>query len=152
MTLRPSESRVRFVAHQRERDLGPCSAPRCVKRATERHHIWSRAQLGEPADYVRDVDTGEVLPNIAPVCSEHHKDLSGRLGGHRARIVWNEERRVFEWHGKGPPRDLDPQPLLGADVADEERLDSHRELRARPELPGGAPVLELRPGKAERTR
>jgi hypothetical protein len=117
LTLRPHPDHSRFVAEVQADDLGVvCMVPRCSRMATDRHHIFSRAQLGRPADVVRDLDTEERIPNIAAVCREHHRDLTGRLGGHKASIQYDPVQSIFYWTA-GSFRPLDPQPELPRETA-----------------------------------
>ena len=117
MTLRPHPQRTRFVAHEEPKEpLGVCQAPRCTRMATERHHIFSRAELGKPTDWVRDVETDERIFNICELCSDHHRDLHGRtFTGHRARISY--DNGAFWWETQDTARLLDPQPHVATEEA-----------------------------------
>ncbi len=105
--MRPHEDRTRFVADN--------PTPRCEHVAIDRHHIFSRVQLGQPADVVRDLKTDERISNIALLCRYHHHQLTGGLGGHAARITYEGGRYLWKTH-KGSARPLEPQPSLGEEA------------------------------------
>lgn len=74
----------------------PCSAPDCGHMAQHRHHIWSRSYLrGQPVEWVSV--NGIVLQNTCGLCVAHHDDVTGRVGGHKAHIRWNEKLQLLEW-------------------------------------------------------
>lgn len=91
MTLRPVEP-ARVTIDPRRYTWCPalerpsrCAVPGCpVTYRLEGHHVIPRSQTGGPLDYVT-VD-GVVLPNVVTLCREHHADVTGGLGGHRAAI------------------------------------------------------------------
>jgi hypothetical protein len=112
MTLAPSETyKVRGLkgpAYQ----VGPgCSNPNCASYADDPHHIWSRRKLGGPFDWVEVEE--RTFANKTGVCRPCHDDLTGRVGGHRAAIEY--EDGLFFWalvNDQGSQRTglLDPQP------------------------------------------
>ena len=116
MTLSPSDSARVRGAQGPSYKVGPrCSNPTCRKLAEHVHHIWRRSALGGPFDWVAVLD-GErerMVGNLTGVCPDCHDDLTGRLGGHRARIEYAEGK--FRWHKIGSHGAvyvglLDPQP------------------------------------------
>jgi len=98
--------------------VGPkCANPHCGGWAEHAHHIIRRSQIGAH-DWI-DID-GWVVGNLTGLCPWCHDDVTGRLGGHRAAIRIDLERREFWWclttsspngevsyHGT---KLLDPQP------------------------------------------
>jgi hypothetical protein len=115
MTLSPSTANVRGVSGPAYK-VGPrCSNPNCGKIAEHAHHIWRRSALGGPFDWVAILgDDGErVFANKTGLCPGCHEDITGRLGGHRARITF--EDGIFGWSlvtpvGEHPVGLLEPQP------------------------------------------
>lgn len=117
MTLLPSSDfGVRGV-------LGPayevgerCSVPDCGHRSAHGHHLWPRSFLrGQPYEYVQ-LPEGTVIANKTGLCSQHHDEVTGEVGGHRARIVftsglffWEHRRNRLSdiWDRVGP---IYPQP------------------------------------------
>jgi hypothetical protein len=97
--------------------VGPrCSQPACGRFAEHAHHIVRRSQLGGAFDWV-EID-GVVYANKTGLCVEHHDDVTGRTGGHRAAIRLVEDG--WSWCGVETRPDgaivylpfapLDPQP------------------------------------------
>lgn len=118
MTLSPAEtSQVRGVEGP-EYKVGPdCSNPDCKRFAEHAHHIWRRSALGGPHAWVAIVtnDHEHTTGNLTGVCARCHDDLTGRIGGHRARIKYLPLKREFHWLRleNGLERDrglLTPQP------------------------------------------
>jgi hypothetical protein len=73
-----------------------CAAPRCGRMAQQRHHIWPKSYLrGQPYEWV-SVD-GVLVQNSCGLCMEHHNDVTGDVGGHRAHIRWNTNLQMLEW-------------------------------------------------------
>jgi hypothetical protein len=73
-----------------------CAAPDCHEMlGLEAHHIFSRGQMGK-TDWVLDTETGEVIPNIAWLCSFHHREVTEN----RARIYYDSygEKWEYRWH------------------------------------------------------
>jgi len=111
-----------------------CSAPGCPSRATEGHHLFPRSYLrGQPYSWVR-LPEGTICGNLAGLCTQHHNQVTGEIGGHRAWIQFDQglfwwagrsavgdasryESFAVEWVRIGP---LDPQPP-GVEVKPEER-------------------------------
>jgi len=118
MTLSPSDIRqVRGVSGPAYK-VGPvCSNPNCKRWAQDPHHLWRRSELGGPFDWVAIVVNGaeRIVANKTGLCVPCHRDVTGPPGGHRARIVYDDEHNLFVWalvtmigdHEVGP---LDPQP------------------------------------------
>jgi hypothetical protein len=113
MTLSPSTS-VRGVEGARAERNTRCSVPRCISLSQHGHHIWPRSALrGEPYEWVRLPD-GRTINNVTGLCIRHHNEVTGGIGGHRARIEF--VGGTFWWqdmkhpHNDGP---LYPQPETG---------------------------------------
>ncbi len=95
MTLAPSRllEHGRFQVppqgHWVEYDLGTrCSVPGCAKPAQRgAHHIEPRSRTGGPIEFV-SID-GLIRSNKCKLCSSHHNQVTGGVGGYRARIVWH---------------------------------------------------------------
>jgi hypothetical protein len=112
MTLRPAETNAVRGLKGPKVTVGPnCSNPNCPSYADDPHHIWSRKQLGGPFEWV-EID-GRTFLNLTGVCRPCHDDLTGRVGGHRAKIEY--EQGEFHWalvtpQGTHRTGLLDPQP------------------------------------------
>jgi len=117
MTLAPSTD-FGIRGHEGKRyDLDPiCAVPGCNQRAVHGHHLWPRSFLrGQPQEWVVTPD-GIVIGNRVGLCVQHHADVTGELGGHKARIVFYAG--LFWWkvmphkeHVQGGWIDPDPEPL-----------------------------------------
>jgi hypothetical protein len=86
-----------------------CAHPSCGARSAHAHHLWARSHLaGQPYDWVSiPVESGGemvgqerrvVLGNRLGFCVDHHNDVTGMIGGHRARIVF--EDGIFYWEDR----------------------------------------------------
>jgi len=101
-----------------------CAAPGCFLRSVHAHHILARSALrGQPNNWVEFPD-GTVVGNLTSLCLMHHNQVTGELGGHRARIQFDQG--LFWWLGRSAVGDanryesfavewvkvgaLDPQP------------------------------------------
>ena len=61
--------------------------------------MWPRSYLrGQPYEWVRV--NGVTLQNSVGLCVECHDAVTGKIGGHRAKIVYDLDRGLFEWHAK----------------------------------------------------
>lgn len=66
-----------------------CQHPQCdVTHQLDRHHVVRRSELAGPRRWVA-ID-GLVVPNVVHLCWQHHLDVTGEVGGHRA-IIWKPE-------------------------------------------------------------
>jgi len=115
MTLSPSETRqVRGVSGPAYQ-VGPrCSNPNCGKVAEHAHHIWRRSALGGPFDWVAVLEDqgGEwIVGNLTGLCPDCHDDITGKLGGHRARIVFDRSRG-FSWALVTPEGEHETGPIV----------------------------------------
>lgn len=81
-----------------------CSHPTCGKYSAHVHHCWPRSYLrGQPYEWVflENIDHGRglahsvVIGNRLGFCVEHHDNLTGEIGGYKARLVW--ETGVMWW-------------------------------------------------------
>jgi hypothetical protein len=62
-----------------------CQHPFCESSYwLEGHHVVRRSETGGPKDWV-SID-GIVCFNRVSLCKEHHDEITGGVGGHRARI------------------------------------------------------------------
>jgi len=108
-----------------EYKVGPkCCNPRCPRIAEHAHHLFRRSMLAGDWPWV-DI-AGYVCANKVGVCARCHDDLTGRVGGHKAAIQFEEQLKVFSWclvadsatgvnlHGVGL---LEPQPLTPEQLA-----------------------------------
>lgn len=99
MTLAPSRNlgprlalieddavRISYVLEEK------CAVPGCL-RSPERgsHHIEPRSRTAGPKMWV--VIDSFVVPNRCRLCTLHHRQVTGVIGGHLARIVWAEQPR-----------------------------------------------------------
>jgi hypothetical protein len=98
--------------------VGPrCANPTCNRFAEHAHHLVRRSQLGGEFNWV-EIE-GVVWQNKSGLCAPCHDDITGKIGGHRAAIRF--EDAVFEWclvsyDDQGEliflrVGDLDPQPM-----------------------------------------
>src|SRR4051812_45303724 len=111
MTLAPSSDfGIRGIEGKRYELNAMCAAPGCNERAVHGHHLWPRSFLrGQPQDWVQTPD-GLVIGNKVGLCVEHHGDVTGDVGGHRARITFIAG--CFWWKWLVNPWDMaGPQPL-----------------------------------------
>ena len=79
-----------------------CAAPNCISLSQECHHMWARSFLrGEPYEWV-SLPSGRIVSNRLGVCTRHHRELTGGVGGHGAMIRL-EPDETFIWltaHGQ----------------------------------------------------
>lgn len=68
-----------------------CCVPGCGMYSVERHHVIPRSYLKGAYDYV-EID-GKVMPNVVFICPGHHLQVTGGIGGHKAKFVLG----VDEW-------------------------------------------------------
>jgi hypothetical protein len=74
--------------------VGPrCSNPSCNRWSEHAHHIVRRSALG--GDFRWIMIDGRVVGNLTGVCPPCHDDLTGRIGGHKAAIRY--EDGLFYW-------------------------------------------------------
>lgn len=93
-----------------------CQIPGCISRTQEGHHLWSRSFLrGQPTGWVR-VPSGATIANKVGLCREHHRAITGPIGGHAGWIKLEHgdiltywELVDDEWKPVGP---LKPQPQV----------------------------------------
>lgn len=79
-----------------------CSHPECNRPAQHVHHCWPRSFLRkQPVEWVR-FDDGKVVGNRLGFCVEHHDNLTGEIGGHKARLRWLDE--VMYWEDRRDSR------------------------------------------------
>jgi hypothetical protein len=98
VTLAPAEtSLVRGVDGPDYKVGHICANPKCGKFAEHAHHIWRRSALGGPYSWVAIVEDGHevIAANLCGLCPDCHDDITGKIGGHRARIIWRN--RQFFW-------------------------------------------------------
>ena len=69
-----------------------CDAPGCTSTfRLQKHHIVRRSATGGPLDYIT-ID-GLVVQNVCMLCREHHAQVTGLIGGHKAFIKWWDDSR-----------------------------------------------------------
>lgn len=67
-----------------------CSAPDCSSRSQQVHHCWPKSFLRrQPIEWVK-LSNGTVIGNRLGFCVEHHNGLTGLVGGHKARLHWQD--------------------------------------------------------------
>jgi hypothetical protein len=73
-----------------------CVAPGCLSLTQQRHHLWPKSYLrGQPYEWVA---IGErVLPNSVGLCVRHHGWVSSPVGGHKAKLTYDEGTGLFYW-------------------------------------------------------
>lgn len=87
-----------------------CAVPGCGEAPEPgAHHIEPRSRIGGPLDWVR-ID-GVLVANLCRLCPQHHRDVTGGIGGYKARIVWRhvglycwvwQEKKGNLWKTIGP--------------------------------------------------
>lgn len=71
-----------------------CAVPGCNHVATDNHHIWRRSFIIDSDAYWVRVN-GTLVPNRVGLCQEHHRHVTGDIGGHKATVMWFAG--VFFW-------------------------------------------------------
>lgn len=66
-----------------------CAVPGCHDWGTQGHHVVPRRMTAGPRRLV--VIDGLVVDNVARLCTWHHDAVTGMVGGHRARISWEDD-------------------------------------------------------------
>lgn len=88
-----------------------CVAPGCLSLTQQRHHLWPKSFLrGQPYEWVSV--NGRVLPNSVGLCVRHHNDVTSPVGGHKAKIIYDETTGLFEWWVADEDRDWQYHGLL----------------------------------------
>lgn len=98
MTLLPYEPA--FPAEGKRYKVGPhCSVWNCGKLVDHAHHVWRRSYLKGDYWWVRVQGSADmvVTKNVIGLCWKHHEDVTGSVGGHRAKIIWVPETETLEW-------------------------------------------------------
>ena len=127
-----------------------CAHPYCGRTSAHVHHLWPRSFLRkQPVEWVSLLD-GTVLGNRVGLCFDHHEQVTGRLGGYAARIlytfgvfVWDDRRDDGLWQRVGP---LSYQPPGS-------RKHEHKQERKQAEVcpTCGEPKKPPRPKRARRS-
>jgi hypothetical protein len=99
MTLLPSDNwNVTAVDRPAYKVNDLCAAPGCTRHSDHAHHLWRRSAGTNTAwvclAYLEDKP---IIGNLIGLCQEHHADVTGNIGGHRARIFLNDKLRRFVW-------------------------------------------------------
>lgn len=77
-----------------------CCHPACWERwGLQTHHVVRRSETGGPVRWV--LINGVVLLNERRVCTPHHRELTGELGGHLAWIRYLEGES-WVWYAPAP--------------------------------------------------
>lgn len=89
-----------------------CACPRCDRVPDDPHHIASAGQLGIRTAWV--IVDGLLIGNLAGLCREHHDQVTGEIGGHKAAIRWDVETKRLYWLDLGEKwaDALDPMPPI----------------------------------------
>lgn len=128
MTLLPLDSFQIVKAEGPKYKVGSkCCVPGCNRWADHAHHLWRRSWIGGDVawvEYKLDGEPGILMGNLVGLCYQHHDDVTGGIGGHRAKIAlefaapyspefawWASADVPESWTRLGS---LDPQPPLGA--------------------------------------
>lgn len=132
----------------------PCGVPDCRERAKDPHHIVRRSWLGGPRDWVC-ID-GNPYVNVVPLCRKHHDDVNGNVGGHKARIYFDDLDGAapgeWRWHRKVGDHYEDEGPLsepqASSNQPEPEELAYPKEIRAQaaPSLSEGQTETALSEG------
>lgn len=77
-----------------------CAVPDCNTPSAHAHHLWPRSFLRkQPFEWV-EID-GVIIGNRVGLCRKHHAEVTGQVGGYRARISFSQglfwwEQRVWD--------------------------------------------------------
>lgn len=72
-----------------------CAVLNCGRASAHAHHLWPRSHLrSQPYDWV-ELPDGTVIGNRIGLCREHHEDVTGAIGGHKAWIEFSSG--LFWW-------------------------------------------------------
>lgn len=100
MTLLPSDSwNVVPVKDRPDYKVSErCAAPGCARASVHAHHLWRRS-AGTNSAWVCLAYREDrlVVGNLLGLCQGCHDAVTGNLGGHRARIWFDDEARLFRW-------------------------------------------------------
>lgn len=99
MTLAPSRELGTRLTLIEDDDVGipyelaeVCAVPGCLALPEPgSHHIEPRSRTAGPKKWV--VIDCFVIPNRCRLCPLHHRQVTGIVGGHLARIVWESHPR-----------------------------------------------------------
>lgn len=121
MTLLPAQDpRIKGVEGPRYR-VGPfCEVPGCKRPVDHAHHLWRRSflmgprrQEGRGGDFwwveVPDGEEMRVIGNVIGICWRHHDDVTGKIGGHKAAVVYSGGALYWVPFDSEPP---DPSLLV----------------------------------------
>jgi len=99
-------------------ELGPnCMVHGCdqLREDGGGHHVWRRSN--QTRSWWVELPDGTLVPNRVGLCREHHREVTGGVGGHKAAIVVRGDRLL--WNGTVEIVDLvfahDPFAVLCAD-------------------------------------
>lgn len=103
MTLAPSRNlgpRLRITTYDAEYALPTsCEWPWCPQPGTEAHHVEPRSRTAGPKNWI-EID-GFPVRNKVKTCKRHHDMLTGGIGGHKAKLVWDGGWAAYEREGEG---------------------------------------------------
>lgn len=120
MTLAPSTElglRLQLLDHEPKVTYeldDVCAVPGCQHPPEAgSHHIEPRSRTGRKGgvDFVA-VD-GMVVPNRCRLCTPHHRAVTGEIGGHKARIVWDDFQGWWAFQTKQDTVWVGSLPLRG---------------------------------------
>lgn len=90
--------------------VGPlCAVGGCSRLTDHAHHIVRRSFTAGPYSWVKLPD-GTAVGNLMPLCWQHHQQVTED----RARIVWDEQQRIFTWKLDDDERALTQPPTIEA--------------------------------------
>lgn len=164
MTLLPSEDwQVQVVQELPPYKVGPhCCVPGCISFADHAHHLWRRSFLGiTPCNYVKI--GGVVVGNLVGLCTRHHEDVTGKVGGHKAWIRWEPEQKMFIWCAvsndwesgtatpvpvgpltQQPPQHVSLEPVAALPIPEPERCQACGQVKRRPTKPSEPSAMRQR--------
>lgn len=122
MSLVPLDSKgVRGVEGKAPTLNVRCGKPGCNRFASERHHLWPRSWLrGQPVEWVL-LPNGETIPNSVGLCTLHHGNVTGGIGGHKSWIMLEDDHDLNWYDRSGDSWKLVGQLGEIADRHDDER-------------------------------
>ena len=100
MTKWPTESKMDWKAAD-----GPfieladtlCFNPNCLSLTSDRHHIFSRGQLGMPSEWVCHIPTNKWYQNVIGLCRPCHTRITENkdwIQWREGNYYWNGEERI----------------------------------------------------------
>lgn len=118
MTLWPTEDRqVIDRPDLPEYELNEiCGSPLCDHATAHNHHLFRKGRQGTTKSWWVELSDGTVLANRLGLCFTCHEDVTGSIGGHKARIVWDTNLSQYLWQSNGDAKPLSPHPPLSSSL------------------------------------